>query len=134
MADSPLQSIVDWHEFRDFAAVDLTRSFILSWVLESETLMIDIDLYLTTEHPFYEKPRPSEKACIRPAVIEFPFCDRIESDDLPADTDAKTLASKLGHGNIEGLSRLTDGRYEISGEFGVVVLDAERPILRLKGL
>jgi len=134
MADKPMQSIVDWREFRDFAAVDLTRSFVLSWVLESETLVIDIDLYLTTEHPFYEKPRPSEKACIRPAVIEFPFCDRIESDDMPADTGAEVLATKLGHGNIEGLSRLAGGRYEIRGEFGVVVLDAERPILRLKGL
>ncbi len=129
-----MQSIVDWREFRDFAATDLSRSFVLSWALESETLMIDIDLYLTPEHPFYEKPRPSEKACIRPAVIEFPFCDRIESDDMPANTHPETLASKLGHGGIKGLSRLADGRYEIRGEFGVVVLDAERPILRLKGL
>lgn len=133
MAKSPMQSTVDWREFREFAAADLSRSFVLSWALESETLLIDIDLYLTPEHPFYEKPRPSEKACIRPAVIEFPFCDRIESDDMPADTDPETLASKLGHGGIEGLSRLADGWYEIRGEFGVVVLDAERPILRLKG-
>ena len=62
MAETPMQSIVDWREFQEFAAVDLSRSFILTWALESETLVIDIDLYLTPEHPFYEKPRSSESA------------------------------------------------------------------------
>lgn len=133
MAETPRQSIVDWREFREFAATDLSRSFVLTWALQSEALVVEIDLYLTTEHPFYEKPRPSENACIRPAVIEFPFCDRIESDDMPVDTDLQTLAGKLSHGNIDGLSRLADGRYEIKGGFGVIVLDAERPILRLTG-
>ena len=132
MAENPMQSIVDWREFREFAAADLTKSFVLSWALESETLMIDVDLYLTPEHPFYEKPRSSENACIRPAVIEFPYCERIESGEMPADTGTGKIAGKLGHGRIEGLSRLAGGRYEIRGEFGVVVLDAERPILRLK--
>ena len=133
MAETPLPSKADWREIREFAGADLTRSFVLFWELESETLMVDIDLFLTPEHPFYEKPRPSEKVCIRPAVIEFPFCDRIESNAVPADTDPAILVTKLGHGAIEGLRRLVDGRYEIKGEFGLVMLDAERPILRLKG-
>lgn len=132
MAETAFASKVDWREFREFAGADLTRSFVLFWELESETLMVDIDLFLTPEHPFYEKPRPSEKACIRPAVIEFPFCDRIESEEIPADTDPATMVTKLDHGAIEGLRRLVDGRYELKGEFGVVLLNAERPILRLK--
>jgi hypothetical protein len=133
MAETAFASKVDWREMREFAGADLTRSFVLFWELESETLMVDIDLFLTPEHPFYEKPRPSEKACIRPAVIEFPFCDRIESEEIPADTDSATMVTKLDRGAIEGLRRLVDGRYELKGEFGVVLLNAERPILRLKG-
>jgi len=133
MAETEFPSKVDWCEMREFAGADLTRSFVLFWELESETLMVDIDLLLTPEHPFYEKPRPSEQACIRPAVVEFPFCDRIESNAVPTDTHPATMVAKLGHGAIEGLRRLVDGRYEIRGEFGVVMLDAERPILRLKG-
>ncbi len=117
----------------EFAAVDLTSSFVLSWHLESGALMIDVDLYLKPEHPFYEKPRPAEKVCIRPAVIEFPLCDRIESDDVPANTRPTAAAGQLGHGAIQGLRRLVDGRYEISGVFGIVLIDAERPIMRLKG-
>jgi hypothetical protein len=49
MAETPMQSIVDWREFREFAAADLSRSFVLTSALESETLVIEIDLYLTPE-------------------------------------------------------------------------------------
>jgi hypothetical protein len=122
----------DWRMLREFAAVDLTRSFVLSWELELDTLLMDIDLYLMPEHPFYEKPRPAEKVCIRPAVIEFPLCDRIEADDVATHSEPAAIVDKLGHGAIEGFRRLADGRYEISGEFGVVLIDAERPIMRLK--
>ena len=47
--------------------------------------------------------------------------------------DWREFREFAGHGSIEGLSRLAGGRNEVRGEFGVVVLDAERPILRLKG-
>jgi hypothetical protein len=122
----------DWRKLREFSAVDLSKSFILTWHLESETLMIDIDVLLTSEHPFFEKPRPAEKVCIRPAIIEFPFCERItgagdESDPIDE------IVGRLGHGAITGLRRHDDGRYEINGDFGTVFVTAERPLLRLKG-
>lgn len=125
-------SSTDWRQLREFNAVDLERSFVLSWDLESETLTIDIDLFLTAEHPFYEKPRPAEKICIRPAVIEFPLCDAIEVDDAPAGTTPADVAAAIGHGAISGFRRLADGRFEIEGAFGVVLIDAERPVMRLK--
>lgn len=124
---------VDWRKLREFTAVDLTRSFVLSWELQSNILAIDTDLYLMPEHPFYEKPRPAEKVCIRPAVIEFPLCDSIESQGVPTDAKPAAAVAELGHGAIKGLRRLADGRYEISGEFGVVLIEAERPLVRLKG-
>jgi len=122
----------DWRQLREFSAVDLDQSFILSWHKESEVLMIDIDLHLTPNHPFYEKPRPAEKVCIRPAIIEFPFCEKVT---VGSDTSSSTpeTVDRLGHGAIEGLRRHEDGRYEISGEFGTVFVVAERPLLRLKG-
>ncbi len=122
----------DWRRLREFAAVDLTRSFILSWHTESETVLIDVDLFLTAEHPFYEKPRPAEKVCIRPAIIEFPYCDSVTVDGADEGGIA-SLVGKLGHGAIDGLQRHQGGRYEIEGEFGKVSISAERPILRLKG-
>lgn len=123
----------DWRKLREFAAVDLTESFVLSWEVISETLMIDVDLQLAPQHPLYEKPRPAQKVCIRPAVIEFPYCESVAADRVSGSTSPVTVVSQLGLGAIEGFRRLADGRNEIRGEFGVVVIDAERPLLRLKG-
>ena len=124
---------VDWRSLREFADMDLTRSFVLSWHFEAETLFVDTDVLLLPDHPFYEKPRPAEKVCIRPALIEFPFCVDIRVAGSPSVGDISALVSKIGHGAITGLQRRGDGRYEIRGDFGAVVIEAERPILRLKG-
>lgn len=123
--------ILGWRELREFDAVDLTRSFVLSWHVESGSLVIDVDLYLMPDHPFYEKPRPAEKVCIRPAYIEFPYCESLrphgETEEELAD-----IAGNFGAGALTDLRQLSDAHYEISGEFGTVFVDAERPVLRLK--
>lgn len=131
MTDS--SEYIGWRKLREFADVDLTKSFILSWHIEVETLMIDVDLFLEPAHPFYEKPRPREKVCIRPAIIEFPFCVSIKSDHGSAESSLEATVAELEIGAIEGLRRFSDGPYEIRGGFGTVRIDAERPILRLRG-
>ena len=104
----------------------------LSWHRESGALFIDIDVLLLPDHPFYETPRPAEKVCIRPAIVEFPFCESVEVEGgSPGVFEAASIA-ELGHGSIAGLQLIADGCYEISGDFGVVRIEAERPLLRLK--
>lgn len=125
------EEAVDWRKLREFADVDLAQSFVLSWHHEGGAVLIDIDLLLLPDHPFYEKPRPAEKVCIRPALIEFPFCEAVKAG-LDED-DISAIVGGLGIGAISGLRLLADGHYEISGEFGVVEIEAERPLLRLKG-
>ena len=126
--------VTDWRELREFKAVDLTESFVLSWSTDAESLLIDLDLYLCPDHAFYEKPRPAEKACFRPAFLEFPYCSGIASGaDTENGQSIPDIAARLGLGAIEGLRRIGEGRYEITGEFGQVEIDAERPLLRLKG-
>lgn len=121
----------DWRKLREFAAIDLYQSYVLSWHFEAENLRVDVDLFLMPGHPFYEEPRPAEKVCIRPAVIEFPNCDSIQTDGAARVSNVADAVADLGHGTIEGLRRLADGRYEIRGEFGVVTVDSKRLILRL---
>jgi len=127
------QAKISWRQLREFADVDLAKSFILSWHVEAETLVIDIDLYLGSGHPFFEKPRPAEMVCIRPAFIEFPYCGELQSDGGGSGEVAE-IAANLGLGAISELTVSDDGHYAISGEFGTVSIVAERPILRLKGL
>ena len=123
---------IGWQKLREFADADLAKSFVLSWHVEGDTLVIDIDLCVQPGHPFYEKPRPAEKRCIRPAWIEFPVCDAIHTG---ADNHAEVVevAGLLEHGAITDLVVLDDGQYAMSGEFGTVFISAERPVLRLKG-
>lgn len=122
---------VDWRKLREFADVDLEQSFVLSWSHEAGTLLVDIDLLLLPDHPFYEKPRPAEKVCIRPALIEFPFCEVVRAG--AGGNDIAAIVAGLGVGAITGLRLLADGHYEISGDFGDIEIEAERPLLRLKG-
>ncbi len=124
----------DWRVLREFAAVDLEQSFVLSWEMESGALWIDVDLHLLPNHPFFEKPRPSEKVCIRPAVIEFPLCDKITSDTCADEIDPVSVVAGLSLGAIQSLQRFESGHYKICGKFGTVKIEAERPILRLKEL
>jgi len=49
----------DWTDLREFKSVDLTQSFVLSWSTESESLLVDVDLFLCPDHTFFEKPRPA---------------------------------------------------------------------------
>lgn len=123
--------MVDWRRLREFADVDLEASFVLSWHADAESLVIDVDLCLGPEHAFYEKPRPAEKACIRAAFIEFPYCDEVATADRKG--PAAAVAGSLRHGAIRGFVVRDTGHYEISGDFGNVNIRAERPILRLKG-
>jgi len=121
----------DCRQLREFADVDLSRSYVLSWHMQAGALHVDVDVFLTPEHPFYVKPRPAEKFCIRPAAIEFPACEEIDSGES-AGGEVVDIIDNIGHGAINDLRRLGDGRYEISGDFGTVLINADRPILRLK--
>lgn len=124
----------DWTELREFVAVGLTDSFVLSWQMDAATLMIDLDLFLSPEHPFYEKPRPSEKSCYRAAFLEFPTCTQVLVAGKTAKVSPVEAIQSLAPGRIAGLKRTGEGRYEIYGKFGTVEVLADRPLLRIKDM
>ena len=124
----------DWTELREFVAVGLTESFVLSWQMDAATLMIDLDLFLCPEHPFYEKQRPSEKSCYRAAFLEFPTCTQVLVAGKTAKVSPVEAIQSLAPGRIVGLKRTGEGRYEIYGKFGTVEVLADRPLLRIKDM
>lgn len=124
-----------WRELREFRASDLTASYLLSSALDGDALLLDLDLCLAPEHPFYEAPRPSQRLCLRPAVVEFPSCDGLEIDGQAAQGDGiADAAAGLGHGRISDLCRTGEGVYRLRGEFGDVLIRAGRPLVRLRGM
>lgn len=122
----------DWTEWREFKDVDLQQSFVLSWELTNESLRVDVDLFICPNHPFYESPRPAESGCFRPAHIVFPFCSQVTEKSAQPTGDLEDAVKTLASGKIEGLRRISDGRYEMSGQFGVIYIVAERPMIRLQ--
>lgn len=127
-----IDETTNWKELREFKAVDLEQSFVLSWEVRAESLEIDVDLFICPEHAFYEKPRPAEKACFRPAHIEFPHCSSVSIVDVGPNRSVQDSVNSLGGGRISDLYRTGEGQYEIVGDFGVVAIRAERPMVRLK--
>ncbi len=125
--------VTNWTELREFAAVDLEQSFVVAWETEGETLQIDLDLLLLSEHAFYEEPRPAEGACFRQAVIEFGYCTEVTEPGKDGGGKVVEAIEALKAGRIAGLRRVGKGYYEITGEFGTVGIYAERPLLRLIG-
>jgi len=124
----------DWRELREFRGVELEASYVLGWQVEDDTLVIEVDLCLAPEHPFYEVPRPSEKACIRPAVIEFPGCMAVGPQGSPTAGGPPEAVTALGIGRIGGLARVGEGSYRLTGRFGTVDIRAGRPLLKLRTL
>jgi hypothetical protein len=121
-----------WKDLREFKGIDLTRSYVLAWTIDAGSLLVDVDLCLFAEHAFYEEPRPSEKACYRPALLEFPCCEM--ATDSATHCRLADSVQKLRPGKISDLVRTGEGRYQISGEFGTIIIQAERPMVRLKSL
>jgi len=122
-----------WRALRELSGIDLEASYVLAWERRGERLRIDADLVLLPEHAFYEQPRPSEAACIRPAILEFPECESVTGVDAGAGADIDTVIATLGHGRIDDLCVYGDGVYELSGKFGTVVINAGRLVLRISG-
>jgi len=121
-----------WTKLREFKAVDLASSYALSWHMTGHALVIDLDLCLTAEHPFYVAPRRLRQDCVQPALLEFPHCSRLSRADAPVRAgDPAEIALGMRPGRIHGLQLVDDGHYEMSGDFGSVRIQSERPILRL---
>ena len=126
------EDATSWRDLREFRGVDLAESYVLGWAFDRGSLLVDLDVLLLPEHPFYERPRPAEKVCIRAATLEFPHCGSVRhGEEVPIYT-AEELAL-LGTGKLANLRVYAEGVYEIEGRFGRVTLKAERPVLMLSG-
>lgn len=126
------EGTIGWRELREFAGIDVDRSFVLSWTLDRETLCVDADVQLRPDHPFYEPPRRRETACMRAASIEFPYCTGLRLNGLATGDALASVVAALPPGAIGDLVRHDGGAYVLTGDFGTVEIDSERPLLRLR--
>lgn len=132
VTDENHEDAISWRDLREFRGTDLTGSYVLGWAFDRGSLLVDLDILLLPEHPFYERPRPAEKVCIRAATLEFPHCESVR-DRERGPVDGADGIAVLGTGKLANLSVYAEGVYEIEGRFGRITLQAERPVLTLSG-
>lgn len=124
----------NWRQLREFRGVNIERSFALSSKLDNGVFRIDVDLYLEKDHPFYERPRPAEKACYRAAFLEFPECTGVSVVNSESGVESPMDGQSISPGKIHDLHRYGDGKYEMGGEFGVISIHSDRPLLKIKDI
>ncbi|HXI77195.1 MAG TPA: hypothetical protein VNH21_08655 [Steroidobacteraceae bacterium] len=62
----------DWTTISAFDRLDLSESFILSWLADNGDLLFEVDFALAEGHPDYCQPRLGERACFRRGTLRFP--------------------------------------------------------------
>ena len=122
----------DWRSLREFRGIDLSASFALGFKFDGGKFQVDADLCLLEDHAFYETPRPAEKACFRPASIDFDDCREIVVDSGESATDLRSAAAAIGGGQMRDFRKTGPARYRFEGDFGTVAIIAERPVVRFR--
>ena len=126
------EDATSWRDLREFRGVDLAESYVLSWGFDRGSLVVELDILLLPEHPFYERPRPAERVCIRAATLEFPHCCSVRYGEREL-VDAAAELAAIDTGKLANLRVYAEGVYEIEGRFGRITLQAQRPVLMLSG-
>ncbi|MBN8280197.1 MAG: hypothetical protein J0M16_06285 [Gammaproteobacteria bacterium] len=115
----------------DLRGVMLEDSWVLGWAQEHRRLTFRLEASLHPPHPAYEQPRPGEWACYRTAVLTFEDVESIQG--LRSMTDAPSTTDPDGskdYGSIDAFSETRNG-YVITGDFGEVIVEADRCSLSL---
>ena len=119
----------------NYTRIDVLRFFYLedSWVLDvvarPGTLTVALDVVLLPEHPDYEAPLPGESYCYRRGELGFEGVSRLNwiGQGLPPARDA---SGEFDYGGVDSLE-FDDDIYNISGNFGKIVLHAKSVLMKL---
>ncbi|WP_077286396.1 hypothetical protein [Cognaticolwellia aestuarii] len=101
--------------------IDLADSFVLSWSVD-DTFSIVIEASVWPESKFYFKPPNGEYTCYRKAILIFSgFSQCVGVREMSSCIATRDLDGSLDYGNIDSFKK-TDNGYEISGDFGDIVV------------
>ncbi len=109
--------------------VYLEDSFVLSVIDEPRSLRFTVLMVLREQHASYVKPTSQERYCYRLGVLEFRDVTAIDwkqrSKKRYRDADGR-----VDYGNIDVFFREEDGSYHLEGDWGIVDVEAQAPIVR----
>lgn len=112
-----------WEEMDAFQCVDLTDTFVFSWVVSERTLTFEVLASLWPGHPHYEVPPSSDYTCYRKAKLEFLGLTRIDEIAEMSDvTEAIDADGTNDYGCFDFLGHDGKNGYLVVGEFGEINL------------
>jgi hypothetical protein len=103
----------------------LEDSFVLGVHDDADTLRFDIEAVLTEQHPRYSPPKPDEQYSYLPVALVFAAPRAVKWVERPMKPTVDATG-EIDYGNIDSFT-WEDDRYELSGEWGHVVIDGEPP-------
>ena len=119
----------DWTTISAFDRLDLSESFILSWLADNGDLLFEVDFALAEGHPDYCQPRLGERACFRRGTLRFPNVRSMAR--LPSMAEVRPAFDATGeidYGHFDSFVEVASGQFEVSGDFGVLRLESDQPI------
>ena len=106
-----------------FDGVDLEDSWVLGWRFDSASnqLIFDLEVSLWQGHQHYAKPLPGHWTCYKRGRLVFEQVSKVEGL-LPMESVKYTVDpdGSIDYGNIEGLRKISDDKYNFEGDFGEV--------------
>jgi len=120
----------DWTTISAFDRLDLSESFILSLLADNGDLLFEVDFALAEGHPDYCQPRLGERACFRRGTLRFPNVRSMAR--LPSMAEVRPAFDATGeidYGHFDSFVEVASGQFEVSGDFGVLRLESDQPIV-----
>ena len=113
---------MNWTELEIFEGIDINDSFVLSWRVNGNELVFEIEASIWPKSIYYEKPIKSEYTCYKPAIIKFSNIQDIKG--LKEMSQVSPLTDSLGEKDYDSIDTLeiTNEGFFLEGSFGSVSL------------
>jgi len=99
----------------------LEDSYVLVIHESVDSLVFELEVVLTKEHPSYDEPKQGEQYCYKRALLSFlhmSSCEWLDKNNMSGFLDA---AGEIDYGNIDTFVK-SDDCYMLSGDWGRVVI------------
>ncbi|MFF4358473.1 hypothetical protein [Streptomyces sp. NPDC001604] len=120
---------VDYAQLDGFANFYLEDSFVLEVKATPGSLVLEVELVLTPQHPAYHPPAPGEQHCYARATIEFPKVRNL----MWADQGTPPAVDASGAKDFGGIDALfwNGSVFHVEGDWGAIDVASAPPVVRL---
>ncbi|MEE1926467.1 hypothetical protein V0R50_31095 [Pseudomonas sp. 148P] len=114
---------MNYYEIPSLSGFYFEDSYVLSIDENSISLVFELEVVLTEEHPQFENPKKGEQYCYRRVFLRFLNVDYLKWLDRRF-TTFLDASGETDYGNIDRFV-VDNGFYALSGDWGAVIVKGE---------